>query len=92
MYMCTKSIKSLLIFIISGADFVQVGHCLSIYQPLMEEIARANDLQDRTSIKWMEFGMAHSEQLVWDVVLCDVVSPQGTLRTGVFEELGFIRC
>ena len=30
-------------------------------------------------------------QPMWDLVVCDVVSPQGVLRSGVFEELAFLR-
>lgn len=72
-------------------DFVQVGRCHSVYQSLLETVARDNDLQQNTSIKWVELGANSAPQLVWDMVLCDVVSPQGVLRADVFEELGAIR-
>lgn len=74
-----------------GADFVQVGRCHSVYRLLLEAVARDNSIQHKMSVKWVELGVTSAPQLAWDMVLCDIVSPQGVLRTGVFEELGFIR-
>ena len=75
--------------LIIGADFVQVGRCHSFYEPLLEEVVGGNGLREKMSIKWAE--LTSEPSLVWDVVLCDVVSPQGILRPNVFEELGMIR-
>ena len=74
-----------------GVDFVQVGRCQAAYQTLLEAVVKGNNLQRRTSIKWVELEMTSAPQLAWDMVLCDVVSPQGVLQTGVFEELGLVR-
>ena len=74
-----------------GVDFVQVGRCQFVYESLLEAVVRGNDLHQKTSIKWVELGVTSAPQLVWDMILCDVVSPQGVLRAGVFEELGIIR-
>ena len=35
--------------------------------------------------------MTSEPSILWDVVLCDVVSPQGILRPSVFEEIGKVK-
>ena len=57
----------------------------------MEAVARKNGLQEKTSIKWAELESTFEPSLLWDIVLCDVVSPQGILRPMVFEEIGSVR-
>ena len=75
-----------------GVDFVQVGRCQDIYTSLLETVARNNGLQNKTSIKWVELEKTFEPlPLLWDIVLCDVVSPQGILRPAVFEEIGAVR-
>ena len=78
----------------TGADFLQIARTPLIYQELSTELAKLNRIQDKVSFKYMEFpsSMAAPDQPMWDIVVCDVVSPQGVLHTAVFEELVFLRC
>ena len=74
-----------------GADFVQIGRTRDNYKCLVELLAESNKLSDHVSFRYMDLqSMSHS-QVVWDVVVCDIINPQGELRTGVFEELAYIR-
>ena len=93
-YQASHKIFSLtpLCYIPVGVDFVQVGRCHDIYTALLETVADNNRIHEKTSIKWAELEVTSKPRLLWDIVLCDVVSPQGTLRPGVFEDLGTIRC
>ena len=74
-----------------GADFVLIGRCHDIYKPLLEEILTRNGIICEIVIKWAELEMTSEPSILWDVVLCDVVSPQGILRPSVFEEIGKVR-
>ena len=76
---------------ILGADFVQIGRTYEVYNYLVELLAQSNGLSDHVSFRYLELtGMFHS-QVVWDIVVCDMVNPQGELRAGVMEELAYIR-
>ena len=75
----------------SGADFVQIGRTHETYKNLIELLAKSNKLADHVSFRYLDLtGTSHS-QVVWDIVVCDMVNPQGELRAGVLEELAFIR-
>lgn len=67
-----------------------MAHSNPTYQPLMEHLAASNEVSECVSFRQLDLRQCHS-QLVWDVVLCDVVSPQGTLQDGIFEKLAHIR-
>ena len=74
-----------------GADFVQIGRTHEIYKSLMEQLAESNKLADHVSFRYLDLtGTSHS-QVVWDIVVCDMINPQGELRAGILEELAFIR-
>ena len=74
-----------------GADFVQIGRTQEIYKSLIEQLAKSNNLTDHVSFRYLDLtGTSHS-QVMWDIVVCDMVNPQGELRAGVLEELAFIR-
>ena len=60
------------------------------YQVLLETLAAANEVSDCVSVRELDMRQCHAH-LEWDVVLCDVVSPQGNLRGGVFEKLAYLR-
>ena len=74
-----------------GADFVQISRTQEIYKHLMELLAKSNNLNDHVSFRYLDLtGTSHS-QVMWDIVVCDMVNPQGELHAGVLEELAFIR-
>lgn len=74
-----------------GADFVQIGRTQETYKILMELLAKSNNLADHISFRYLDLtGTSHS-QVMWDIVVYDMVNPQGELRAGVLEELAFIR-
>ena len=50
----------------------------------------AQDHSTRSSIQ-SPFASLPLSRVMWDVVVADVVNPQGMLRAGVFEELSFLR-
>ena len=79
------------VFVSIGADFVQVGHTHEVYKCLVERLADSNKLSDHVSFRYLDLmGISHS-QVVWDIVVSDIVNPQGELRAGVIEELAYIR-
>ena len=74
-----------------GADFVQIGRTHEIYGSLIELLAQSNNLADHVSFRYLDLtGTSHS-QVMWDIVVCDMINPQGELRAGMLEELAFIR-
>lgn len=74
-----------------GADFVQIGRTHEVHRCLVELLAESNNLSDHVAFRYLDLrGTSHS-QVVWDIVVCDVVSPQGELHSGVLEELAYIR-
>lgn len=77
----------------SGADFVQVSGYSFTYESLLRHLAVQEGVSDRLCFRRQVMGGSSHfpQQLVWDVVVCDVVSPQGNLREGVFEKLAHIR-
>ena len=72
-----------------GAHYVQVGRAHPRYHKLLECVARSNRVDRCVSVRWLDI---MATELKWDVVVSDVVSPQGTLQDGIFEELSLIRC
>lgn len=74
-----------------GADFVQIGRTHEIYRSLVELLAQSNNLADHISFRYLDLpGTSHS-QVMWDIVVCDMINPQGELCAGMLEELAFIR-
>lgn len=77
-------------FFFLGTDFVQVSHSSPAYQPLIERLAVSNQVAGSVTFRHQDMRHCHS-RLLWDIVLCDIASPQGTLREGIFEKLAHIR-
>ena len=70
-----------------------MSHFNPSYRPLLEQLSARNEVSDRVCFRRHQ-GMGHtphSQQLAWDVVVCDVVSPQGNLREGIFEKLAHVK-
>ena len=74
-----------------GADFVQIGRTREIYKNLLELLAKSNNLADHVSFRYLDLTSTSHSQVMWDIVVCDMVNPQGELRAGVLEELAFVR-
>ena len=63
-----------------GASFVQIGGTHSVYDDLLHQLAQQNNVDRKVSVRQLDCSNLIS-QLDWDVVVCDLVSPQGTLQT-----------
>ena len=63
----------------------------SMYTTLMDRLVRTNRLKEHISIRYQTGAEWVCAGVVWDVVLCDLVSPQGMLLPGVLEELHTLR-
>lgn len=70
---------------------MQIGRTHEMYKSLVELLAESNKISGHVSFRYLNLpGMSHS-QVVWDIVVCDIVNPQGELRSGILEELAYIR-
>ena len=70
---------------------MQIGRTQENYRSLIELLTNSNKLADHVSFRYLNLtDMSHS-QVTWDIVVCDLVNPQGELCAGVLEELAFIR-
>ena len=76
----------------TGADFVQIGRSQHIYRSLLSHVAEANGVMDSVAISRLELSSLTPSHPVWDIVVSDVVSPQGTLHPGILDELAYLRC
>lgn len=74
-----------------GADFVQIGRSHSTYKALTEHLAHWNGTADKVSFRYLQLDQRPLPQFMWDVVVWDVVSPQGVLVSGGLDELAFLR-
>ena len=70
---------------------MQIGRTQDNYKSLIELLTNANKLADHVSFRYLNLTDMSRSQVMWDIVVCDVVNPQGELRPGVLEELAFIR-
>ena len=75
----------------AGADFIQIARTSDTYKLLLEDLVEWNGIQNKVSFRYLELSQIPTAQPMWDIVVCDIVSPQGVLRSGVFEELAFLR-
>ena len=73
----------------TGIDFVQLGHIQDCYALLLQVLAEQNGIHEHVSFQYLD--VTRMPTLEWDLVVCDVVSPQGVLRSRIFEELAFLR-
>lgn len=62
-----------------------------MYYHLLEELVATNGLSEAVSVHHRMGVELVRTGVQWDVVMCDVVSPQGTLHPAVLEELQTIR-
>ncbi len=62
-----------------------------MYHSVMSEILASNKLTEQVSIRNRSGTELVQTGVLWDIVVCDVVSPQGTLYTDVLEELETLR-
>ena len=76
-----------------GADFVQTARCYESYKSLVNHLAEVNGIDDKFSFKYLDLTATVSSQppIMWDILMCDIISPQGVLHSGVMEELACIR-
>ncbi len=58
-----------------------------MYHSAMKEIIHSNGLTEQVSVRYRNGAELVRTGIAWDVVVCDLVSPQGTLHTGILEEL-----
>ena len=63
-----------------GASFVQVASTHCVYDDLLIMLARQNNVGQRVSVRQLDWSSL-LDQFDWDMVVCDVVSPQGTLHS-----------
>ena len=61
------------------------------YKSLIEILAGSNEVADLVSVRHYQDMRKCHPKLMWDIVVCDVVSPQGNLQEGVFEKIAHIR-
>ena len=69
-----------------GADFVQVAGYHDHYHYLLTRLAEHNGVADKVSL-----ARPLCEDIPWDIVVCDIVSPQGTLQSDNFTTLQSLR-
>ena len=74
-----------------GADFVQVGRSPPTYHSFQTCVAENNGVLDHIALSRLELSSLTPSHPVWDVVVSDVVGPQGTLRPGILDELAYLR-
>ena len=70
---------------------MQIGRSNHTYKPLVEQLTYQNGIVDKVSFRYLELEQRPTPQLMWDIVVSDVVSPQGVLLSGGLEELAFLR-
>ena len=70
---------------------MQIGRSNHTYKPLIEQLTYQNGIVDKVSFRYLELEQRPTPQLMWDIVVSDVVSPQGVLLSGGLEELAFLR-
>ena len=73
-----------------GIDFILVAQSKPDYKPLMELLAAANEVADNISFRYQDVRLCPT-QVIWDIVVSDVVTPQGMLQEGIFEKLAHLR-
>ena len=66
-------------------DFILLGNCQPYYKTLIQTIIDSNGLQDKTSISSL------TPAVTWDIVLYDIITPQGTLDTQSIQLLQLVR-
>jgi len=76
---------------IAGADFALILLSSPGYTPLLETLAEINGVKDNVSIQHQGAGHMCHAQLVWDLLVCDVVAPQGVLCQGILEKIAHVR-
>ena len=62
-----------------------------MYNSLMDLLINTNKLSESVSLRYQNVAELSRTGVQWDVLISDIVSPQGTLRSRVLEELGAIR-
>lgn len=62
-----------------------------MYQSFQTCVAEANGVLEHIAISRLELSSLTPSHPVWDVVVSDVVGPQGTLRPGILDELAYLR-
>lgn len=65
-----------------GADFVQVAVYHDHYHKLLMRLAEHNGLNDKVSL-----ARPLNNDIPWDIVVGDIVSPQGVLQSDVLNTL-----
>lgn len=70
---------------------MQIGRSNHIYKTLIEQLTYQNGIMDKVSFRYLELEQRPTPQFMWDIVVSDVVSPQGVLLSGGLEELAFLR-
>ena len=76
---------------IAGADFTLILLSSPSYSSLLTALAGCNSISDRVSVQSQGEGHWCHTHLVWDVLVCDLVTPQGTLCQGVLEKIAHVR-
>lgn len=66
-------------------DFILLANCQLYYKSLIGAVIDSNKLEEKTSISPM------TSAVTWDIVLYDIITPQGTLDTESLHLLKLVR-
>lgn len=71
-------------------DFVLLGNYEPFYNKLLTGVVESNKLQDKVSMKRLVEGQPVCH-VTWDIVSCDIITPQGTIATDTFQLFQLMR-
>ena len=71
-------------------DFLLLGNYEPFYHKLLTAVIKSNKLQDKVSMKRLVDGQPVGH-VIWDIVSCDIITPQGTIATDTFQLFQLMR-
>ena len=74
-----------------GIEYVLLGSTRPYYEELVQQVIESNGIKDKASL--MSVSEAHSlaNSDLWDIIYCELITPQGTLNTHAIQLLRLIR-
>ncbi|XP_019850254.1 PREDICTED: putative protein arginine N-methyltransferase 9 [Amphimedon queenslandica] len=74
-----------------GMEYVLLGSTRPYYEELVQQVIESNGIRDKVSL--MSISEAHTlaNGDLWDIIYCELITPQGTLNTHSIQLLRLIR-
>ena len=76
---------------LTGIEYVLLGNTRLYYEELVQQVIECNGIRDKVSLQSIAEAHTLASGDLWDIIYCELITPQGTLNTRAIQLLRLIK-